>query len=337
MGEDIVATQLVLPSNHRLRPADLGAAGGCGHTRLAVRRRPRVAIIPTGTELVRLDALDGLDALKPGDIVEYNSIVLGAMAEEWGCVVSRLDPLPDDFDRIRAATAAALADHDLVVINAGSSAGSEDFTARVIHGNVSVRVHGFAFFRETRQARDLSFPHDTAHRRVRIFEGKIKMSRRVTIRVRDFALYPHIGEQVIAFHDGAQVRGQFTDAEDGGTKEGELHVAGRLSQIAATFLAQIVNREAKRISRDVQHAIGFAPKTICAALHARQIFAGFGIDANGVAIVDEKWHRNDGAGFERGGFAAAGGGVALERGRSFGDDQINGGGQFHVEWFVFID
>jgi putative molybdopterin biosynthesis protein len=144
MGEDIVATQLVLPSNHRLRPADLGAAVGCGHTRLAVRRRPRVAIIPTGTELVRLDALDGPDALKPGDIVEYNSIVLGALAEEWGCVVSQLDPLPDDFELIRAATASALEDHDLVVINAGSSAGSEDFTARVVDSLGRVIVHGIA-------------------------------------------------------------------------------------------------------------------------------------------------------------------------------------------------
>jgi putative molybdopterin biosynthesis protein len=144
MGEDIVATQLVLPSNHRLRPADLGAAVGSGHTHLAVRRRPRVAILPTGTELVRLDALGGPDALKPGDIVEYNSIVLGALAEEWGCVVSRLDPLPDDFELIRAATASALEDHDLVVINAGSSAGSEDFTARVIGSLGRVIVHGIA-------------------------------------------------------------------------------------------------------------------------------------------------------------------------------------------------
>jgi putative molybdopterin biosynthesis protein len=103
-----------------------------------------VAILPTGTELVRLDALGGPEALQPGDIVEYNSIVLGALAEEWGCVVSRLDPLADDFDLIRAATAAALADHDLVVINAGSSAGSEDFTARVIASFGRVLVHGIA-------------------------------------------------------------------------------------------------------------------------------------------------------------------------------------------------
>lgn len=148
MGEDIVATQLVLPSNHRLRPQDLGAAAGCGHTHLAVRRRPRIAIIPTGTELVSLDEPSNDDELekrlRPGDIIEYNSIVLAAMAEEWGCVVSRLAPVPDDFQRIRDTVQAALADHDLVVINAGSSAGSEDFTGRVIAHLGQVVVHGVA-------------------------------------------------------------------------------------------------------------------------------------------------------------------------------------------------
>ncbi|MCS6844114.1 MAG: molybdopterin biosynthesis protein [Caldilineales bacterium] len=144
MGEDIVATQLVLPSNHRLRPQDLGAAAGCGHTHLAVRRQPRLAIIPTGTELVSVGSPAWDRGLQPGDIVEYNSIVLGAMAEEWGCLVNRLAPVPDDFAQIRAAVQAALADHDLVVINAGSSAGSEDFTARVIADLGQVAVHGVA-------------------------------------------------------------------------------------------------------------------------------------------------------------------------------------------------
>ena len=144
MGEDIVATQLVLPSNHRLRPPDLGAALGCGHTHLAVRCRPRVAILPTGDELVSLTQLGSLEALKPGDIIEYNAVVLGALAEEWGCTASRLEPLPDDFELIRAAAAAALADHDLVVINAGSSAGSEDFAAQVIASLGEVVVHGIA-------------------------------------------------------------------------------------------------------------------------------------------------------------------------------------------------
>ncbi|MER2598083.1 MAG: molybdopterin biosynthesis protein [Caldilineales bacterium] len=144
MGEDIIATQLVLPSNHRLRPADMGAALGCGHTHLAVRCRPRVAILPTGDELVSLPQLGDVRALKPGDIIEYNAVVLGAQAEEWGCTVSRLEPLPDNFALIRAAAAAALADHDLVVINAGSSAGSEDFAAQVIASLGQVVVHGIA-------------------------------------------------------------------------------------------------------------------------------------------------------------------------------------------------
>jgi putative molybdopterin biosynthesis protein len=79
MGEDMVATELVLPANHRIRPQDIGAIAGCGHTEVSVYRHPRVAIIPTGTELVKPG-----DPLKPGDIIEYNSLVLGAMAEEAG-------------------------------------------------------------------------------------------------------------------------------------------------------------------------------------------------------------------------------------------------------------
>ena len=52
MGEDIVATELVLPAGHTLRPVDLGAVAASGHAVLRVARRPRVAILPTGTELV---------------------------------------------------------------------------------------------------------------------------------------------------------------------------------------------------------------------------------------------------------------------------------------------
>ena len=87
LGEDMVTGELVLPANHVLRPQDLGAAAGCGHTRLFVRRRPRVAIQPTGAELV----LPG-SSLKPGDIVEYNSLMLAAMVEEWGGEATRLPP-----------------------------------------------------------------------------------------------------------------------------------------------------------------------------------------------------------------------------------------------------
>ncbi len=139
MGEDIVATELVVPANHRLRPQDLGAIAGSGHTHVQVYRRPRIAILPTGTELVA----PGAD-LKPGDIIEFNCIVLGAMAEEWGARVNRLPILADDYQTIKRAVLAAIEDHDLVVINAGSSSGSEDFTAPIIAELGEVVVHGLA-------------------------------------------------------------------------------------------------------------------------------------------------------------------------------------------------
>ncbi|MEZ4735490.1 MAG: molybdopterin biosynthesis protein [Caldilineaceae bacterium] len=139
MGEDMVATELVLPANHRLRPQDLGAIAGCGHNTVEVYRRPRIAIIPTGTELVQPG-----DTLKPGDIIEYNSLMLGAQAEEAGAVVTRLPITADNYAAIRAAVMEALVTHDLVAVNAGSSAGSEDYTARIVADLGQLCVHGIA-------------------------------------------------------------------------------------------------------------------------------------------------------------------------------------------------
>ena len=139
MGEDMVATELILPANHRLRPQDIGAAAGAGHSQLCVRRRPRVAIQPTGTELVAPGA-----TLYPGAIIEYNSLVLAAMVREWGGLADRLPPLADDYAAIRERVLAAARDHDLIIINAGSSAGSEDFTARIVAELGELLVHGIA-------------------------------------------------------------------------------------------------------------------------------------------------------------------------------------------------
>lgn len=143
MGEDMVATELVLPANHLLQPVDLGALAGSGHATVSVRRRPRVAIIPTGSELVTVEQVESR-GLHTGDIVEYNSLVLGAQVTEWGGVPTRVPIVVDDYERIRAAVAEAAADHDLVLVNAGSSAGSEDFTARVVEELGTLLVHGVA-------------------------------------------------------------------------------------------------------------------------------------------------------------------------------------------------
>ena len=139
LGEDIVATELVLPENHTLRPVDLGACAAAGLPSLPVRRKPSVAVIPTGNELVQV----GGD-LKPGDIIEFNSLVLGGMVDDWGGGATTWQAIPDDFDTLLAGVKAAAAQHDIVLVNAGSSAGSEDYTARVIESLGELVVHGTA-------------------------------------------------------------------------------------------------------------------------------------------------------------------------------------------------
>jgi putative molybdopterin biosynthesis protein len=139
MGEDMVATELVLPAGQALRPVDLGAVAGSGHEAVVVWRKPRVAIIPTGSELVE----PGSD-LSPGEIVEYNSLVLAAQVRTWGGEATRYPIIADDLAQIKAAAAEAVRQHDLILIIAGSSTGSEDYSAEVVRDLGRVLVHGIA-------------------------------------------------------------------------------------------------------------------------------------------------------------------------------------------------
>ncbi|MCB8943774.1 MAG: molybdopterin biosynthesis protein [Ardenticatenaceae bacterium] len=143
MGEDMVATELVLPANHRLRPVDLGALAGSGHATVSVYRQPRVAIIPTGSELISADLATTV-APQPGQIIEYNSLVLAAYIEQWGGLATRWPIVPDELEAIEAAVQQAAANHDLILVNAGSSAGSKDYTAHVVQSLGQLIVHGVA-------------------------------------------------------------------------------------------------------------------------------------------------------------------------------------------------
>jgi putative molybdopterin biosynthesis protein len=139
LGEDIVATELVLPGSHLLRPQDLAACAAAGLTTVAVHKLPHVVVIPTGTELVPI----GTEP-KPGDIVEFNSLMLGAMIAEWGGRATRWPAIPDDYERLKQTILAAVAASNIVVVNAGSSAGSEDYTARAVADLGQLVVHGVA-------------------------------------------------------------------------------------------------------------------------------------------------------------------------------------------------
>jgi putative molybdopterin biosynthesis protein len=137
VGEDIVATELIISENHVIRPSDMAAMLASGHTMIVVRKQPRIAIIPTGTELVEPGS-----ALIKGDIIDFNSTMLSAMAIEYGAKPTRRSIVKDEAALLRQIIQHALLESDLVVINAGSSAGREDFTAQVIAELGKVYVHG---------------------------------------------------------------------------------------------------------------------------------------------------------------------------------------------------
>ncbi len=139
LGEDMVATQLVLPAGQRLRAVDLGAAAACGNSELQAARRPRVAVMPTGSELTPVG-----QNVQAGQIIETNSITLAAQVNAWGGAAQRFPIIPDHFETICQQVQRAAEDFDLILLNAGSSAGSEDFSARVVETLGELLVHGVA-------------------------------------------------------------------------------------------------------------------------------------------------------------------------------------------------
>ncbi len=138
-GEDIVATEMIVPANHRIRPIDIGGLLAGGVTGIAVHPKPLVGFIPTGTELVPPGA-----ELKPGDIIEYNTGMFAALVEEWGGRPLRYEIVADRYDLIKDRLERAVGECDVVLVSAGSSAGREDFTAALIEDIGTVHTHGVA-------------------------------------------------------------------------------------------------------------------------------------------------------------------------------------------------
>ena len=139
IGEDVSAAELLLPAGHRLRPVDVAAAGAAGATEVVVRRRPMVAVVPTGDEIRPLGS-----ELRPGELPDTNSLMLAAQVEEAGCEATRHEIVPDDLQRIAAAMRDATAGSDLVIAIAGSSAGRHDYTAAAVADIGTLAVHGVA-------------------------------------------------------------------------------------------------------------------------------------------------------------------------------------------------
>ncbi len=145
VGEDIVTTQLLFPQDHRIRPYDIGALVSAGIFSVKVWGKPKVAVIPTGSELISLQGIQKQDRPKEGQIIEYNSLILAALVREcMGEPVVHDIVFDDEGDILQALKQSVESDADVVLINAGSSAGSKDYTARIIREMGEVLVHGVA-------------------------------------------------------------------------------------------------------------------------------------------------------------------------------------------------
>jgi len=139
IGEDIVATELILPEGHLIRAIDQGAMLATGVVEVEVIRPPRIHVIPSGSELIQPD-----EEPRPGQIIEFNSRILAGCLTEWGAHASRGLPVEDDPEMLRQALLTAAAEHDIVVLNAGASAGTRDYSAQVLAEIGKVIVHGVA-------------------------------------------------------------------------------------------------------------------------------------------------------------------------------------------------
>ena len=139
IGEDVCAGEMILPSHMTVSPSAIGAMIAGGVLELEVIAKPVVGIIPTGDEII-----PPCTDPKPGDILEFNGSIFSAMVKSWGADAVVYPIVPDKFDQIKAMVSKAAAECDMVILNAGSSAGREDYSARVIRELGQVLYHGIA-------------------------------------------------------------------------------------------------------------------------------------------------------------------------------------------------
>ena len=139
IGEDIAAGEMLLPSHHRIRPVDIGVLLAGGILSMNVFKKPLISIIPTGTEIIMPH-----ENPEEGDIIDSNSGMFAAMVTEAGGIPNRCGIVPDDYEQIKETVLREINNSDMVIINAGSSAGTEDYTVHVLREIGEVIIHGVA-------------------------------------------------------------------------------------------------------------------------------------------------------------------------------------------------
>jgi molybdopterin molybdotransferase len=141
LGEDIQKDNEVLPRGHRIRPQDIGGLLAVGITELSVYKRPKIAILSSGNELV-----DATETPELGQIRDINSYMLAALCESVGAKVTRLGIARDTLDNLFSLAQKGFQEYDMLIISAGSSVSVRDLTQTVINqlGEPGVLQHGLA-------------------------------------------------------------------------------------------------------------------------------------------------------------------------------------------------
>ena len=140
VGEDIIAGEMLIKSNHKILPQDLGALITGGVKNIEVYKKPTVAIVPTGDEVIDIFK----EEYKEKSVIDCNSYIFSAQIKEWGGVPYIQERLKDDYNEMKQKISELSKNYDIVIINAGSSAGSKDYAKSVIEEIGEVVIHGVA-------------------------------------------------------------------------------------------------------------------------------------------------------------------------------------------------
>ena len=137
VGEDIVTGEMILESNHKIKPIDIGALIAGGILKIKCYKKMSVGIIPTGDEII-----NPKDNPKEGDIIDSNSYMIKSLVDSAGGIGKRYDIVKDDYEKIKSILLKSVSENDVSIINAGSSAGTEDYSVHVLNEIGDVIVHG---------------------------------------------------------------------------------------------------------------------------------------------------------------------------------------------------
>lgn len=137
IGEDVRKGETILKEGQRLRPCDIAVLASLGIRNIKVFRRPLVAVIPTGEELVSRQERE----LKEGEVYETNGLMASLYIKKWGGNPGLLDIVSDEPEKIKEAIMSAL-DADMIVISGGTSVGRRDYVPAMVESVGTLLVHG---------------------------------------------------------------------------------------------------------------------------------------------------------------------------------------------------